>query len=331
MKLSALICAATLAVSLHAQGPTGFVDSFIVKVKPEKRADFDVIGKKIAEANRKHKGSNWIAYQTEYGEQNTVSFSSLVDNYAGFEKSADAFGKAMMEAYGPTFMKIFQDANNCMVSSRSELRRRRADLSWNVPGDPSEIEKMVGQSRWLRVLTVRVRAGHTGSYEEVLKALKASFEKGPNRVPELVSQSAAGTPSGIFYVTTFGKSMADYDPSPNAPPLREILGARGYATYMKSNSDDVNRFGVGHFENSPRAQQSDGGHRQSRSGLLEPALCRAPEASSETQREGEADSEDLLNDTSKPLAYARGSVHWERRQSRNGKEAAHYLSGDRAP
>src|SRR5438034_9943770 len=102
MKLSAIICAATLAVSLHAQGPTGFVDTFVVKVKPEKRADFDVIGKKIADANRRHKGSNWIAYQTEYGEQNTVSFSALADNYAGVEKSADAFGKAMMEAYGPT-------------------------------------------------------------------------------------------------------------------------------------------------------------------------------------------------------------------------------------
>src|SRR6266404_9495573 len=120
MKLSAIICAATLAVSLHAQGPTGFVDTFVVKVKPEKRADFDVVGKKIADANRKHKGSNWIAYQTEYGEQNTVSFAALADNYAGVEKSADAFGKALMEAYGPTFMKIFQDANNCMVSSRSE-------------------------------------------------------------------------------------------------------------------------------------------------------------------------------------------------------------------
>lgn len=239
MKLSALLCAALLAVSVHAQGPTGFVNSFIVKVKPEKRADFDVIGKKIADANRKHKGSNWIAYQTEYGEQNTVSFSSLVDNYAGVEKSADAFGKAMMEAYGPTFMKIFQDANNCMVSSRSELRRVRNDLSWNVPRDASEIEKMVGQSRWVRVLTVRVRPGHTVSYEEVLKALKAGFEKGPNRIPGLVSQSAAGAASGIFYVTTFAKSLADYDPAPNAPPLREILGARGYATYLKSNSEDV--------------------------------------------------------------------------------------------
>lgn len=239
MKLSALICAAALAVPVLAQGPTGFVDTFVVKVKPERRADFDAIGKKIADANRKHKGSNWIAYQTEYGEQNTVSFASLADNYAGVEKSADAFGKAMMEAYGPTFTKIFQDANNCMVSSRSELRRRRMDLSWNVPGDLSEIEKMVGQSRWLRVLTVRVRPGRTASYEEVLKALKAGFEKGPNRVPGLVSQSAAGAANGVYYVTTFGKSLADYDPAPNAPPLREILGERGYATYMRSNSEDV--------------------------------------------------------------------------------------------
>jgi hypothetical protein len=239
MKLSAFLCAAALAVPSYAQTPSGFVDVYMVKVKPEKRTDFDAIGKKIAEANRKHKGDNWIAYQTEYGEQNTVVFTSIRENYAAIDKGAEAFMGAMKESYGPAFMKLFQDVNNCTLSSRGELRRRRMDLSWNVPSDQAAIEKMVGQSRWLRIVTVRVRSGHTNSYEETLKALKAGFSKGPNRSAGLVSQSAAGTPNGTYYVTTFAKSLADYDPVPNAPPLREVLGERGYATYMKSTSDDV--------------------------------------------------------------------------------------------
>ncbi len=239
MKLSAFLCAAALAVSATAQTPSGMVDMYVVKVKPDKRMDFDAVGKKIAEANRKHKGDNWIAYGTEYGEQNTVMFASIRENYAAIDKGAELFMGAMKEAYGPPFMKLFQDMSNCTSSSRGELRRRRMDLSWNVPGGQPEVEKMVGQSRWLRIVTVRVRSGHNGSYEETLKALKAGFEKGPNRNAGLVSQSAAGTPNGIYYVTTFAKSLADYDPAPNAPPLQEILGQRGFAMFTKSSADDV--------------------------------------------------------------------------------------------
>lgn len=239
MKVSTLLCAAALAVTAHAQAPSGIVDVFAVKVKPEKRADFDAVGKKIADANRKHKGDNWIAYGTEYGEQNTVFFASVRENYAGIDKATEAFMGAMKESYGPTFMKLFQDMSNCMVSSRGEVRRRRMDLSWNVPGDQAAVEKMVGQSRWMRFITIRVRPGHTNSYEETIKALKAGFEKGPNKVPGLVSQSAAGTPNGTYYVTTFAKSLADYDPMPNAPSLQEMLGQRGFAMFNKSSTEDV--------------------------------------------------------------------------------------------
>src|SRR5258708_14627531 len=92
---------------------------------------------------------------------------------------------------------------------------------------------------WREIYLVGLRRSLVRYYEETLKALKAGFEKGPNRAAGLVSQSAAGTPTGTYYVSTFAKSLADYDPVPNAPPLREILGERGYATYMKSTSDDV--------------------------------------------------------------------------------------------
>src|SRR6266567_5961421 len=151
MKLNVFLCTAALAVSALAQTPTGIVDMYVVKVKPEKRMDFDAIGKKIAEANRKHKGDAWIAYGTEYGEQNTVMFASVRENYAAIDKASELFMGAMKEGYGPNFMKLFQDMNNCVVSSRGEVRRRRIDLSWNVPGDQAAVEKMVGQSRWMRI------------------------------------------------------------------------------------------------------------------------------------------------------------------------------------
>ncbi|MBI3665952.1 MAG: hypothetical protein HY236_06965 [Acidobacteria bacterium] len=40
---------------------SGYLDIAVVKVRPEKRAEFDAINKKMADANRKNKGDNWIA------------------------------------------------------------------------------------------------------------------------------------------------------------------------------------------------------------------------------------------------------------------------------
>lgn len=237
--LSAMTCAAVLAVCSNAQNPGGLVDVYIVKVKPEKRSDFEAIGKKIADANRKYKGDAWVAYSVEYGEQNTFMMASVRENYAAIEKGMGSFMSAMKEGYGPNFMKLFQDMNNCAISSRSEVRRRRMDLSWNVPEDMAATEKRVGESRWLRVMTVRVRPGHVPAYEENLKALKAAFEKGGNPNPGFVSQVVAGQPAGVFYITGFGKSLADFDPAPGAKPLRELMGEEGYDRFQKIQAESV--------------------------------------------------------------------------------------------
>ena len=76
MKSPYTVCALLAFVgTAEAQAPpAGLIDVFVVKVKPEKRADFDAVAKKIAEANHKYKGDNWIAYSVEYGDQNTVTF-----------------------------------------------------------------------------------------------------------------------------------------------------------------------------------------------------------------------------------------------------------------
>jgi quinol monooxygenase YgiN len=241
MKRLLRIFAATTfaAVAAAAQTPTGIVDMFVVKVKPDKRMDFDAVGKKIAEANRKNKGDRWIAYSVEYGEQNTVMFSSVRENYAAIDAGGEAFMSALKEAYGPTFPKLFQDMSNCTISARAEVRRRRMDLSWNVPSEQSEIEKLVGSSKWIRYRSVRTRAGHGAAYEDGIKMLKAALEKSPSSRPTFVSQSMAGQPQGIYYFTTFGKSLGDFDPRADATPLRELMGAETYDRFQKASMDEV--------------------------------------------------------------------------------------------
>ena len=78
--------ALALALSAAAQESDQYLDVFIAKAKPEKRAEFDAINKKIAEANRKNNGDTWIASETVYGEGNVVTFVSLRTSYADVEK-----------------------------------------------------------------------------------------------------------------------------------------------------------------------------------------------------------------------------------------------------
>ena len=112
-----------------------YLDVFYVQVKPEKRAEFDAISKKIAAANRKN-GDEWIAMETIYGTGNRISFISMRGSYADIDKGMGAFNSSMEKAYGKAAAeKLFQDFNQCLTSTRGEIRRRRWDLSSNNPSN----------------------------------------------------------------------------------------------------------------------------------------------------------------------------------------------------
>jgi hypothetical protein len=49
--------------SLSAQ-QTGYLDDYTMRIRPEKRADFDMVSKNVAEANRKAKGQAWLALES---------------------------------------------------------------------------------------------------------------------------------------------------------------------------------------------------------------------------------------------------------------------------
>ncbi|MBI3695052.1 MAG: hypothetical protein HY238_09480 [Acidobacteria bacterium] len=224
-----------LATGAFGQTQDGYVDVFIAKVKPEKRAEFDAIAKRIAAANRRNKGDNFVASETIYGDWNTLYFTSLRQNQAEVEKAFDAFFGALAKAAGGPAggAKMFQDMNNCLVSTRAELRRRRNDLSSNVP-DPAGLLKLVGQSRWSRTVMLRVRPGRTTDVERELKAIKAARERssGP---PILVSQGAAGQVGTIFYITSLVDSLGRLDdPGPSLP---QLLGEEGYQRFSRTISE----------------------------------------------------------------------------------------------
>ena len=222
-------------VAVHAQGD--YLDVFIVKVKPEKVADFQALTKKWADANSRFNGDRWLALEAVYGEGNVYQFTSNRKDYAEIDKMNEAVMAAVNKAFGKEAAeKMGRDFDNCLVSSRTELRRRRWDLSRKAPKDPDAYVKLIGESRVLRTTAVHVRPGHVDDFEALLKNMKEAGEKNPDAQPVFVSQVIEGGKGTTFYVTTLRSSMAGFD---HNPTMKDILGEDGYKKFQQVNADAV--------------------------------------------------------------------------------------------
>jgi hypothetical protein len=233
----ALVVAACLAapIAVHAQGD--YLDVYIVKVKPEKLPDFQALTKKWIDANRKYNGDTWIAMETVYGEGNVYQFTSIRKNYADIDKVNEAAMAAANKAFGKEMAeKVGRDFQNCLVWSRSELRRRRWDLSRKAPTDAAAYAKLIGESRVLRTTALHIRSGHVPEFEAMLKEAKEAGEKAANAQPLFVSQVVEGTRAATFYVTSLRTSLGGFD---NNPTIRDILGEEGFKKFQQVNAESL--------------------------------------------------------------------------------------------
>jgi quinol monooxygenase YgiN len=233
---------ATLSLGLFASAVASaqlsdYLDVYIVHAKPDKRADFDAVTRKVADANRKPKGDRWIAMENTYGEGNVFQFVSERKDYAAVDQSMKDFMAALNEAFGPAgSKKLDADYNNTVVTVRSELRRRRWDLSVNAPKDRDAYVKIVGSARWLRTLELHVRQGHEAEFEEQVKQIKAAYESGASSWPIFASQVVAGAPGNVYYFSTLQPSLASFDSAPNT---RKLMGDEAFAAWEKSTGETV--------------------------------------------------------------------------------------------
>jgi len=231
---AAAVCLAAPA-AVHAQGD--YLDVFIVKVKPEKLADFQAITKKWIHANQKFNGETWIAMETVYGEGNVYQFTSTRTDYADIDKLNEASMAAANKAFGKEVAdKILRDFQNCLVWSRSELRHRRWDLSRKAPTDAAECAKLIGGSRVLRTTAVHIRPGRAMEFEALLKQAKEAGEKTANTQPLFVSQVVEGSKGATYYVTSLRSSLGGFDKNPT---LQEILGEEGFKKFQQVSAEAV--------------------------------------------------------------------------------------------
>lgn len=236
-KLISLLAAFLLLLgSAVAQSQEEYLDVYIAKVKPDKRAAFYAVNKKLVEANRT-KGDHWIAMETVYGDTTTVTFISTRQSYADVEKGNQAFEGAISSAYGKEGLQtLFTDFGGTVESTRGEIRRRRWELSTAAPADAAARTKMVGEARWLRTIMIRVRPGKSADFETLLRDIKAAGEKTASPSPTLVSQAVAGHLGTVYYVTVLRSSLAGFDGNPS---MREMLGDQGYQNFLKVTGDVI--------------------------------------------------------------------------------------------
>ena len=235
--LWALVVVVCLAAPVAVQAQGDYLDVYIVKVKPEKVAEFHALTKKWVDANRRYNGDRWLTQETVYGEGNVYQFSSTRKDYAEIDKISEAGMLAANKAFGKeAAQKMEQDFANCLVWSRSELRRRRWDLSRKAPSDPEAYARLVGESRLLRTTAVHIRTGHTAEFEALLKEVKEAGEKNAGTQPVFVSQVIEGSKGTTFYVSTFRSSMGGFD---HNVTTREVLGEEGFKKFQHINADTV--------------------------------------------------------------------------------------------
>jgi hypothetical protein len=224
------------AIPAVAQMKEGYLDAYIVQVKPEKRAEFDALAKRMAEANRRNGGDQWLTMETMYGEGNTVTFISTRSNYGDVETAMNKFYGAATKAFGAGTEKLMNDFGACLVSSRGEIRKRRWDLSSNSPQSDADYAKLIGNTRFLRTTMVRVKPGRQNDFEDMLKQVKAAREKSaPNEV-QLVSQAVAGQMGTVYYITILKPNFAGFD---SVSTAQQLLGEEGYNKWLKVNADVV--------------------------------------------------------------------------------------------
>jgi hypothetical protein len=217
------------APSLRAQGT--YLDIYIAKAKPEKATDLEALARKIADINRHNNGDHVLAMETLYGDGYTYVFTTQRQDYAAVDKGGDAFMAALNKGLGKQASeKLLSDWNSCLVSSHSELRLRRPDLSSKFPKDPQSFAKLVGESRVLRTITVRVRPGHLSEFEALLKDVNAHADRNPDTRPVLVSQLVEGGQGDVYYISFLRSSLGGMD---KEPTLKDILGEEGLAKFEK--------------------------------------------------------------------------------------------------
>lgn len=235
--VSSLLIAGALALPCSAQqrsDPPGFVEVTWMKVRQDKVSEFDQMARRVADANRRGKGDNWIAYTDFYGTDQSVQIASTRTSPEAIEIGMSKFTASLKEIFGYNPDRFFSDMAKLVESSGTELRRRRSDLSWGIKDGQDWTSKMA-RAAFLASVVIKVKPGRVPDAEKQMVMMKEAGTSKGDSGAAMVTQVMLGGSAGTFYVTIPVESLRDLTTIPRAPNL---LGEDGYRNYSQMAAEN---------------------------------------------------------------------------------------------
>ncbi len=124
------------------------------------------------------------------------------DSFEAVEKESQATEKAT--AFQAEQTRLLEKDAEYVSNGRSIVAFHRADLDYKAPVN-------IGQMRYFRITSYRVRPGHEPDFVEAAKTVRAAYEKLGVDVHWAVYQVYSGMPSPTFLVFVPTKSLKEID------------------------------------------------------------------------------------------------------------------------
>jgi hypothetical protein len=234
--VASLFLVSAAAPLCSAQQPQSYAEIWSAKIKSDRVAEFGALCLRVADANRRGKGDNFTAYMNYYGADNRVYFVSPRASIDEVEPASAKFNGAIKEYLGFGPERFGAELSKLVEDSGSELRRRRLDLSSNIP-DADTWMKAIAQAQYLYSVRLRVKPGRSMDFEKQLLMLKEAAEKGDGpKMPVNISQEVAGPQRQMYYATIPLKNVAEIG---RMPSIRSMLGDSAYENYSQMSAQNV--------------------------------------------------------------------------------------------
>ncbi len=219
-------------VLCQAQAP--YVETWTGRVKQDKVAEFGALCTRVADANRRGNGDNFIALADFYGRDNGVTFVWPRQSLADIEPAMGKFNGALKEFMGMTMDRFMAEIERLVEGGRSQLWGLRPEMSANLPSAEGR-SKTVGTARYMAMTYITLKPGRSLDYDKQLTMLKQARESASEKLPYAVSMLVSGGPPLSLRGAVPLKSVADLE---KVASVRKLLGD-SYEAYSQMSAQNI--------------------------------------------------------------------------------------------
>ncbi len=223
----------------QAQAPTStalpkVIWIFREDVKPARGPMHEKVESDFAQFWKKGNVQPYLGMEAMSGNPTEAVFISGYDSFASFEKDFQAFGKATSGALKADYDTLARQEADLVSAVRSQVAFYREDLSYL--GD-----KFMGampQSRYMEILTMRVRLGRDEDFAAGAKLYQNAFKKMKLERPYATYQVTLGAPNGTYFIFAPLKSLKEVDDQmAGEKAFMDAMGAENVKQLQKGAGD----------------------------------------------------------------------------------------------